>query len=143
MAKLTSDELIEAFKELTLIELSDFVKKFEEVFEVSAAAPVAVARTRGLGHQVERGRALGAREGGVVHAQEPEHPEGHRAHGHHVGKGDPAAQEGLAAVRLGEHPFQVLAHRRGEGGEQASRLGWVLAGCCVAAAAAPIVNVLL
>ena len=43
MAKLTSDQLIEAFKELTLIELSDFVKKFEEVFEVTAAAPVAVA----------------------------------------------------------------------------------------------------
>ena len=43
MAKLTQDELIEAFKELTLIELSDFVKKFEEVFEVTAAAPVAAA----------------------------------------------------------------------------------------------------
>ncbi|MDM4762476.1 50S ribosomal protein L7/L12 [Galbitalea sp. SE-J8] len=43
MAKLTADELIDAFKELTLIELSDFVKKFEEVFEVTAAAPVAVA----------------------------------------------------------------------------------------------------
>ena len=43
MAKLTTDQLIEAFKELTLIELSDFVKKFEEVFEVTAAAPVAVA----------------------------------------------------------------------------------------------------
>ena len=43
MAKLTSDELIEAFKELTLIELSEFVKKFEEVFEVTAAAPAAVA----------------------------------------------------------------------------------------------------
>ncbi|WP_454293746.1 50S ribosomal protein L7/L12 [Salana multivorans] len=39
MAKLTADELIDAFKELTLIELSDFVKKFEEVFEVTAAAP--------------------------------------------------------------------------------------------------------
>ena len=37
----------------------------------------------------------------------------------------------------------MLAHRRGEGGEQASRLGWVLGGCCVAAAAGPIVNVLL
>ncbi len=47
MAKLTSDQLIEAFKELTLIELSDFVKKFEEVFEVSAAAPVAVAAAAG------------------------------------------------------------------------------------------------
>ena len=43
MAKLTADELIDAFKELTLMELSDFVKKFEEVFEVSAAAPAAVA----------------------------------------------------------------------------------------------------
>ncbi|NLG47792.1 50S ribosomal protein L7/L12, partial [Gordonia sp. (in: high G+C Gram-positive bacteria)] len=38
-----ADELIEQFKELTLLELSDFVKKFEEVFEVTAAAPVAVA----------------------------------------------------------------------------------------------------
>ena len=43
MAKLTTDQLIEAFKELSLIELSEFVKKFEEVFEVTAAAPVAVA----------------------------------------------------------------------------------------------------
>jgi large subunit ribosomal protein L7/L12 len=43
MAKLTTDELLDAFKELTLIELSEFVKKFEEVFEVTAAAPVAVA----------------------------------------------------------------------------------------------------
>ena len=47
MAKLTQDELIEAFKELTLIELSDFVKKFEEVFEVTAAAPVAAAGVAG------------------------------------------------------------------------------------------------
>ena len=43
MAKLTTDELLDAFKELTLIELSEFVKKFEETFEVTAAAPVAVA----------------------------------------------------------------------------------------------------
>ncbi|MBF0673215.1 50S ribosomal protein L7/L12 [Salinibacterium sp. dk2585] len=49
MAKLSSDELIEAFKELTLIELSDFVKKFEEVFEVTAAAPVAVAAAGAAG----------------------------------------------------------------------------------------------
>ncbi len=47
MAKLSTDELIDAFKELTLIELSDFVKKFEEVFEVTAAAPVAVAAAGG------------------------------------------------------------------------------------------------
>ncbi|MFC8193557.1 50S ribosomal protein L7/L12 [Cellulomonas sp. NPDC057328] len=43
MAKLTTDELIDAFKELTLIELSEFVKAFEDVFEVTAAAPAAVA----------------------------------------------------------------------------------------------------
>jgi len=43
MAKLSTDELIEAFKELTLIELSEFVSQFEEVFGVTAAAPVAVA----------------------------------------------------------------------------------------------------
>ena len=43
MAKMTTDQLIDAFKELSLIELSEFVKKFEEVFEVTAAAPMAVA----------------------------------------------------------------------------------------------------
>ena len=43
MAKLTTEELLDAFKELTLIELSEFVKQFEEVFEVTAAAPVAAA----------------------------------------------------------------------------------------------------
>jgi large subunit ribosomal protein L7/L12 len=43
MAKLTTDQLLEAFKELSLIELSEFVKKFEETFEVTAAAPVAAA----------------------------------------------------------------------------------------------------
>jgi len=53
MAKLTSDQLIEAFKELTLIELSEFVKKFEEVFEVTAAAPVAVAAAGGAAAAAE------------------------------------------------------------------------------------------
>jgi large subunit ribosomal protein L7/L12 len=43
MAKLSTDELLEAFKDLTLIELSEFVKKFEETFDVTAAAPVALA----------------------------------------------------------------------------------------------------
>ena len=43
MAKLSTDQLIDGFKELSLIELSEFVKKFEEVFEVTAAAPMAVA----------------------------------------------------------------------------------------------------
>jgi large subunit ribosomal protein L7/L12 len=43
MAKLSTDELLDSFKEMTLIELSEFVKKFEETFEVTAAAPVAMA----------------------------------------------------------------------------------------------------
>ncbi|GAA3019470.1 MULTISPECIES: 50S ribosomal protein L7/L12 [Actinokineospora] len=43
MAKLSTDELLDAFKEMTLLELSGFVKQFEETFEVTAAAPVAVA----------------------------------------------------------------------------------------------------
>ncbi|AZQ76035.1 MAG: 50S ribosomal protein L7/L12 [Flaviflexus sp.] len=47
MAKLTPEELIEAFKELTLVELNDFVKKFEEEFEVTAAAPVAAVAAGG------------------------------------------------------------------------------------------------
>jgi large subunit ribosomal protein L7/L12 len=43
MAKLTKDELLEAFKEMTLIELSEFVKQFEDTFGVTAAAPVAAS----------------------------------------------------------------------------------------------------
>ncbi len=43
MAKLTTDELLDAFKEMTLLELSDFVKQFEDTFDVTAAAPVAMA----------------------------------------------------------------------------------------------------
>jgi large subunit ribosomal protein L7/L12 len=43
MAKLSTDDLLEAFKEMSLIELSEFVKQFEETFDVKAAAPVAVA----------------------------------------------------------------------------------------------------
>ena len=49
MAKLTTEELIDAFKELSLIELSDFVKQFEETFEVEAAAPVAAAAAPAAG----------------------------------------------------------------------------------------------
>ncbi|WP_327033932.1 50S ribosomal protein L7/L12 [Micromonospora ureilytica] len=47
MAKLSTDELLDAFKEMTLIELSEFVKQFETTFEVTAAAPVAVAAAGG------------------------------------------------------------------------------------------------
>ena len=43
MAKMSTDDLLDAFKEMTLLELSDFVKQFEETFGVTAAAPVAVA----------------------------------------------------------------------------------------------------
>ncbi|MET7866918.1 50S ribosomal protein L7/L12 [Micromonospora taraxaci] len=49
MAKLSTDELLDAFKEMTLIELSEFVKQFETTFEVTAAAPVAVAAAGGAG----------------------------------------------------------------------------------------------
>ncbi|BBY55048.1 50S ribosomal protein L7/L12 [Mycobacterium koreense] len=47
MAKMSTDELLDVFKEMTLLELSDFVKKFEETFDVTAAAPVAVAAAPG------------------------------------------------------------------------------------------------
>ena len=49
MAKLSTDELLESFKEMTLIELSEFVKQFEDTFGVTAAAPVAVAAAPGAG----------------------------------------------------------------------------------------------
>jgi large subunit ribosomal protein L7/L12 len=53
MAKLSTDELLDAFKDLTLIELSEFVKKFEETFDVTAAAPVAVAAAGPAGPAAE------------------------------------------------------------------------------------------
>lgn len=49
MAKLSTDELLDQFKEMTLLELSEFVKKFEEEFDVTAAAPVAAAPAAGGG----------------------------------------------------------------------------------------------
>jgi large subunit ribosomal protein L7/L12 len=49
MAKLSTDELLDGFKEMTLLELSEFVKQFEETFGVTAAAPVAVAPAAGGG----------------------------------------------------------------------------------------------
>jgi large subunit ribosomal protein L7/L12 len=53
MAKLSTEELLVQFKELTLIELSEFVKAFEETFDVSAAAPVAVAAAPAAGGAAE------------------------------------------------------------------------------------------
>jgi large subunit ribosomal protein L7/L12 len=53
MAKLSTEELLDAFKEMTLIELSDFVKTFEDTFDVKAAAPVAVAGPVGPAAPVE------------------------------------------------------------------------------------------
>jgi large subunit ribosomal protein L7/L12 len=47
MAKISTEDLLDAFKEMTLIELSEFVKQFEDVFDVKAAAPVAVAAAPG------------------------------------------------------------------------------------------------
>ncbi len=54
MAKLTTEQLIEAFKEMSLQELSEFVKTFEEVFDVTAAAPVAVAAAGGAAAAEEK-----------------------------------------------------------------------------------------
>jgi large subunit ribosomal protein L7/L12 len=59
MAKLSNDALLDAFKEMTLLELSEFVKQFEEAFDVKAAAPVAVAGPAAAG-------------GGAAAAEEPE-----------------------------------------------------------------------
>ena len=53
MAKLSTDDLLDTFKEMTLLELSEFVKKFEEVFDVKAAAPIAVAAPAALGVPAE------------------------------------------------------------------------------------------
>jgi large subunit ribosomal protein L7/L12 len=47
MAKISTDDLLDAFKEMTLLELSEFVKQFEDTFDVKAAAPVAVAAAAG------------------------------------------------------------------------------------------------
>ena len=53
MAKMSTDQLLDAFKEMTLIELSEFVKTFEETFDVKAAAPVAMAGPAGPAAAVE------------------------------------------------------------------------------------------
>jgi large subunit ribosomal protein L7/L12 len=57
MAKLSTDELLGAFKEMTLLELSEFVKQFEETFDVKAAAPVAVAAAAGSAGGAAAGEA--------------------------------------------------------------------------------------
>jgi large subunit ribosomal protein L7/L12 len=59
MAKVSTDDLLEAFKEMTLLELSEFVKQFETTFDVKAAAPVAAA-------------AVGGAAGGAAEAEAPE-----------------------------------------------------------------------
>jgi large subunit ribosomal protein L7/L12 len=62
MAKLSSAELLDAFKEMTLLELSDFVKAFEETFDVKAAAPVAVAGVAAAGGAAGGAEAEAAEE---------------------------------------------------------------------------------
>src|SRR5580693_6897231 len=77
MAKLSNDALLDAFKEMTLLELSEFVKQFEDAFDVKAAAPVAVAGPAAAG----AGAGAGAREqGGREQGQGC--PRGRRGHGH-------------------------------------------------------------
>ena len=66
MAKLTTDELLDAFKEMTLLELSEFVKQFEETFGVTAAAPVAVAAAPAAGGAGEAEEAVEQDEFDVV-----------------------------------------------------------------------------
>ncbi len=62
MAKLTTDELLDAFKEMTLIELSEFVKQFEDTFGVTAAAPVAVAAAPAAGGAAAGGAEAAAEQ---------------------------------------------------------------------------------
>ncbi len=62
MAKLSTDELLDAFKEMTLIELSEFVKQFEDTFGVTAAAPVAVAAAPTAGGAAADGGAAAAEQ---------------------------------------------------------------------------------
>ncbi len=62
MAKLSTDELLDAFKEMTLIELSEFVKQFEDTFGVTAAAPVAVAAAPAAGGAAAAGGGEAAAE---------------------------------------------------------------------------------
>jgi large subunit ribosomal protein L7/L12 len=66
MAKLTTDELLDAFKEMTLLELSEFVKQFEETFGVTAAAPVAVAAAPAGGGAAEAEEAVEQDEFDVI-----------------------------------------------------------------------------
>jgi large subunit ribosomal protein L7/L12 len=62
MAKLSTDELLDAFKEMTLIELSEFVKQFEDTFGVTAAAPVAVAAAPAAGGAAAAGEDAAAEQ---------------------------------------------------------------------------------
>ena len=62
MAKLSTDELLEAFKEMTLLELSEFVKQFEDTFGVTAAAPVAVAAAPAAGGAAAGGDDAGEQD---------------------------------------------------------------------------------
>ena len=89
MAKLSTDDLLDAFKEMTLIELSEFVKQFEDTFDVTAAAPVAVAAAPAAGGAGGDGR--GRRGAGRVRR----HPRGRRR------QEDPGHQGGARAHSLG------------------------------------------
>ena len=60
MAKLSTSDLLDAFKEMTLIELSEFVKEFEDTFDVTAAAPVAAAAADGEDEEKEKARGAGS-----------------------------------------------------------------------------------
>ena len=104
MAKLSTDELLDAFKEMTLLELSEFVKQFEETFEVTAAAPVAVAAAAGAA----------ASDADVVLAETPVNPGLDVVDLHHLamtcrGRGAILIVDNTTATPLGQQPLSLGA----------------------------------
>jgi hypothetical protein len=108
MAKLSNEELIESFKELTLIELSEFVKLFEETFDVKAAAPAAVAAPGRAGR-----RRRGPRGAGRVRR----HPRVRRR------QEDPGHQGRARADLAGSEGGQGPRRRRAEGAAREGQQG--------------------
>ena len=104
MAKLTTEELLAAFEELTLIELSEFIKAFEEKFDVTAAAPVAVAAAGGAaGRKASREGEQQHGAGGRHHRDERAADEPARA---------PAPERDHPQQRLHAAPLAVAATTR-------------------------------
>ena len=113
MAKLSTDDLLDAFKEMTLLELSEFVKMFEETFDVTAAAPVAVA-------------AAAPAAGGPAQpaGEHPHRLPGGRQELQGPAGGKPGRRHGLRqGARLLDGQRAVEAHRAPAAGEEADEAG--------------------